>query len=90
MGHTSPRRWAQSHGADPIYIFVNTNRKNELSSVFRTLPHEISHAIGNVAEKFNLEYNSEPVAYSVGFVTEAFQIALLKELGYCVKKKEEE
>ncbi len=72
---------------EPARIIINIDRKNKLSAVFRTLPHEIDHFIGTISEKFDITPGSEQLAYLCGFITEVFQQALLKELGYEIKEE---
>lgn len=85
-GVTSYSAWAENK-TQPIRVFVNTNRKSKLTAVFRTIPHEIDHIIGRLSNEFEVDSGSEPMVYLCGSLTETFQKAMLKELGY---KLEEE
>lgn len=84
-GVTSFKAWEKDR-SQPIRIFVNTNRDDVLSAVFRTIPHELDHLIGCLAESFKVDSGSEPLAYLCGDITSEFQHAMIKELGYCFVK----
>ncbi len=80
--------WLQSCAKEPIKVLINSNRKKKLKAVQITLPHEINHIAGFLAKKFCTDSGSEPIAYLVGYMTESFQSALLKELGFEIIEKE--
>ena len=81
------KEWEKHIGAGPIYIVVAT--ASPLHRIFRTLPHEVCHVVGFLAERFNIDSIEEPAAYVQGYMVEAFQKALMKEYGYEVKRKRE-
>lgn len=83
------QKWISTKGKDPIYVVINTHRKNSLDAVFNTLPHEINHVTAFIAEKMIIGAGEEPISYLSGYMNSQFQQALLKELGYEVVKKEE-
>ena len=90
-GHVYFKDFQESCWTKPICVIINKRvlrpGGDELSKVFRTLPHEITHLIGALAEWFNISAMDEPCAYLCGSVTKQFQLALLQHLGYEIIKK---
>lgn len=81
--------WRQTKARRPIYVVLNIVREIPLNAIFRTLPHELSHISGFLSDNFHVDPILEPIAYTMGYMTEQFQKDLLRELGYEITRKEE-
>ena len=88
-GFVHLKEWRISRGTKPIFVVINADGGDPKNRPFRTLPHELTHLIGILEEEFRVSAGqSEPVAYLSGYLFAQFQPALLKYLGYEIKKRD--